>query len=350
VRELLARKLLFVGGKGGVGKTTVASALALAAAVGGRSCLVVSTDLAHSLGDIFGREIGDREVMLAAGVSGLEIDPDRQAGRHIEAVKQGMRSLVRPDLYAEVDRQMDLARHAPGAQEAALLERVADIVGEATDRYDLVVFDTAPTGQTLRLLSLPEAMAAWTEGLLARHRQSEGLARVFAHLGRAATRGAEQVAEAPADAEGGDPRLRRVRDILLARRRKFHRARRLMLDRATTAFVWVLTPEKLPILETGRALHLLARFDLPVAWAVVNRVLPADAEGDFLAQRRRQEAERLAEIDRMLGALPRTYLPLLAEDVHGLEALERVGRLLLTAPAAGRREPAAPPPSTVDGG
>jgi arsenite-transporting ATPase len=58
-------------------------------------------------------------------------------------------------------------------------------------------------------------------------------------------------------------------------------------------------------------------------------VLPADAEGDFLAQRRRQEAERLAEIDSMLGALPRTTLPLLAEDVHGIDALERVGRLLL---------------------
>ena len=332
MRELFCRKLLFVGGKGGVGKTTIAAALAVAAAQEDRRCLIVSTDPAHSLGDIFDREIGDREVPLAYDLTGLEIDPDQQAELHVNAVKQGMRSLVRPDLYPEIDRQMELARYAPGAQEAALLERVADIVNESTGRYDLVIFDTAPAGHTLRLLSLPEAMAAWTEGLLNHHGRSEGLGRAFAHLRGDGGSGANTVAgKGPEDM--GDSRLARVAEVLLTRRRKFHRARRLMLDRSATAFIWVLIPEKLPILETGRALRLLQHFDMPVAWAVINRVLPADAHCEFLAQRRRQEAERLTEVAAMLDSLPQSRLPLLAADIQGLEALKEVGCSLLTAAA-----------------
>ncbi len=181
--DLFDRRILFVGGKGGVGKTTVAAALALMAARGGKRCLVVSTDPAHSLGDIFDRDIGGRETALAPGLHGLEIDPDGEADRYLETVKQNMRSLVRPQLYGEIDRQMDLARHAPGAAEAAMLDRVADLMIDAERRHDLVVFDTAPTGHTIRLLSLPEVMAAWTDGLLRHQERSNNLGRVLRNLG-----------------------------------------------------------------------------------------------------------------------------------------------------------------------
>jgi arsenite-transporting ATPase len=148
MRTLLDRRVLFVGGKGGVGKTTCASALALAAADSDKRCLLVSTDPAHSLGDIFGRAIGEKETALTPNLTGIEIDPDIEANRHIETVKTNMRGLVRPELYGEVGRQMDLARFAPGAVEAALLERVADLIADGLERFDLVIFDTAPTGLT----------------------------------------------------------------------------------------------------------------------------------------------------------------------------------------------------------
>jgi arsenite-transporting ATPase len=91
----------------------------------------------------------------------------------------------------------------------------------------------------------------------------------------------------------------------------------------------VLTPEKLPILETKKAFHLLERNHVPVAAIVVNRLLPHDVGGEFLETRRRQEKRYLQEIERSFATAPRMNLPLLPYDPLGLEALRRVGRLLL---------------------
>jgi arsenite-transporting ATPase len=326
IEGLLARRVVFVGGKGGVGKTTTASALSVLAARRGRRVLLVSTDPAHSLGDLFDQRIGSRETTLAENLVGLEIDPEAEAERHIETVTSNMRNLVAPAMFGEIKRQMDLARLAPGTAEAALLERVAELMIEARERFDLIVFDTAPTGHTLRLLTLPEAMAAWTDGLLKHRERSGKLGEVLSRLGgaRRSTEG-DELAQLGEPTEGGDSRADRIRAVLLERRRKFHRARRLLLDRTACAFVWVLIPERLPILETRKALDVLGKFDIHIEGIVVNRTLPAAADGEFLARRRSQERLHLAEIEQQFGGLPRLYLPLLEEDITDPEAL---GRLL----------------------
>lgn len=325
---LNARRLLFVGGKGGVGKTTIAAALAVAAADRGRRCLVVSTDPAHSLGDVFDASVGASETRMADGLWGVEIDPEEEAERHIAAVKLQMKSLVHPRMYDAVDRQLDLARLAPGTIEAALLERLAELMPQAGRRFDLVVFDTAPTGHTLRLLSLPEIMMAWTDGLL---RGGERASRLSSMLERFRTAPAGDdlslVGGAPPSHPEGS-RAARLTDILHARRRKLTVARELLLDRSATAFLLVLNPDRLSILESRKALDSLERARVPVATVIVNRVLPDEADGAFVEARRRQEAAYLQAIDREFGHLPRTVLPLMPGDVHGLEALRRIGRLL----------------------
>jgi arsenite/tail-anchored protein-transporting ATPase len=324
---LLEARVIFVGGKGGVGKTTTALALSLVAAGRGKRCLVVSTDPAHSLGDACGRAIGDRVTAIAAGVWGLEVDPDAEARRHIAAVTERMKDFAVPEMHREVERQMALAALSPGAAEAALLERVASLMLEAVDDYDLVIFDTAPTGHTLRLLTLPEAMAAWTDGLLRQTRRSEELGQVLRHL---TPSGARADVPTPFDDPQEDPfagmdrRTRRVAETLLARRRLFHRARRALRDTETTALIFVLTPERLPILETRRAMDALAAFELPVRGLVVNRLLPDEAEGTFLARRRQGERRYLEQIAATFTEVPRVHLPLLAEEIEGLPALDRV--------------------------
>jgi arsenite/tail-anchored protein-transporting ATPase len=115
----------------------------------------------------------------------------------------------------------------------------------------------------------------------------------------------------------------------MERRGRFARARRLLLDPASTAFVLVLIPEKLPILESRKALETLSGHRVPVAGLVVNRVLPPDLPGAFLESRRAQEAEYLRQIDREFKALPRIRVPLLPRDVEGLEALAEMGSLLV---------------------
>lgn len=325
---LIERRVIFVGGKGGVGKTTVAAALAVDAAERGRRVLVVSTDPAHSLGDVFNRDIGGSERMLAAHLWGLEIDAEEEAGHHIAAVKQQMKGLVHPRMYGEVERQLDLARFAPGTEEAALLERMAELMAEAGHRFDLLIFDTAPTGHTLRLLALPEIMTAWTDGLLRHRERSSKLGEMLRKIG-GPPRGDEQtLLGTPADYPE-DTRAARINELLLTRQRKLRRAREILLDRETTGFVLVLNPDKLSLLESRKALESLERAEIPVAAVVVNRVLPADAGGgDFLDGRRRQEATYLADIERAFSRLPRIQLALMAGDVQGLDALARIGRQL----------------------
>ena len=329
---LLARRIVFVGGKGGVGKTTTAAALALAAAEHGRTCLVVSTDPAHSLGDIFDSAIGDAETALAPNLTGLEIDPDRAAAAHIATVKERMKTLVHPRLYDEVDRQLDLAAHAPGATEAALIERVAELMALAGERFDLVVFDTAPSGHTVRLLSLPEVMGAWMDGLLRHRERSSRLGSMLGHLeGRPGQGDDLSLIDARADHPRDSPEAR-INEVLQARRRKFIVARERLLNAAGTAFLLVVNPDRLSILESRRVVDTLARFDLPVSALVVNRVLPdtADASGSFIEARRTQEQAYLREIDEVFPALPRTVVPLRPDDVHGFDALRAIGGQLVS--------------------
>ena len=326
--KLFDRRIIFVGGKGGVGKTTTAGALGLMAAESGRTTLLVSTDPAHSLGDVFDTRIGNEETSLGPNLSGLEIDPEAVAESHIATVKMSMKSLVAPKMYKEVDRQLELARHSPGTMEAALLERMADLMAEARSRFDLLIFDTAPSGHTIRLLSLPEVLGAWSDGMLGHQDRSRKLGELLKVFGRDHSREDEFGMIGGSKEEPDDSRDGRIRDILLTRRRKFHRARELLTDPAVTAFLLVLTAERLPILETEKTLDLLKKFNVPVAGMIVNRLLPPDADGDFLRERRLQEDEYRKEIDETFSGLQRIYLHLLPHDVHGVETLREIGKAI----------------------
>ena len=317
--ELAAqRQVLFVGGKGGVGKTAVASAVALDQARSGRRVLLVSTDPAHNLGHLWERPVGDRPVPLAPGLDGLEIDPARTTDEHLHAVGHTLRRLMPEHLSREVDKHLDLARDAPGTHEAAVLERIAEVLEDA--EHDLVVFDTAPSGHTARLMALPETMSAWTEGLLRRQDRS-------ARFG-AALRGLDDDGAA-ADVVGtGRRRDRRanrdqeIRRVLLRRRTRFAVLRDLLTDDARTAFVIVLAAERLPALETVELYGRLLRSGVDVGALVVNKRSPA-GRGEFLARRRAQEEVHLATVREALPHVPLIELPLLAEDIVGEEALAR---------------------------
>ena len=335
--HLFDRRIIFVGGKGGVGKTTIAGALGLMAADAGRTTLLVSTDPAHSLGDVFDIRIGNEETVLGPNLTGLEIDPEAEADRHIETVKMSMKSLVAPKMYGEIDRQLDLARHSPGTMEAALLERMADLMADARSRFDLLIFDTAPSGHTIRLLALPELMAAWMDGMLGYRDRSRQLGELLDLFGKQHSREDEFGMVGGSKEEPDGSRDVQIRDILLTRRRKFHRARELLTDETVTAFLLVLTAERLPILESRKTLDLLSKFNVPVAGMIVNRLLPPDVEGDFLRERRLQEDEYRDEIDKTFKGLQRVYLRLLPHDVHGVETLREIGEALVQQLSDNRR-------------
>ncbi|MDH2391202.1 ArsA family ATPase [Streptomyces sp. HNM0663] len=311
---ITSRRVVFVGGKGGVGKTSIAAALALGRAAAGARVLLVSTDPAHNLGHLWDRPVGDEPLRLAdpgdlaagaAGyVDGLEIDPERTVEQHLSAVAGMMRRLLPERMHAPAARHLELARQAPGTHESAVLERIAEAVELGEEAYDLVVFDTAPSGHTLRLLALPEQLTSWTETLLANRDRSERFG--------AAVRGLGGSEESDRDAE--------LRRILVRRRNRFSRLREVVTDRAQTGFVVVLTAELLPIAETMEVYEKLTGLGVDVAALVANRRSPADA-GELLARRRRQEDKHLVRLRQRVPDVPLLDVPLLPGDVVGTEAL-----------------------------
>jgi arsenite-transporting ATPase len=306
---LSAARIQFFGGKGGVGKTTLAAAHAVACADGGARTLLVSTDPAHSTSDVLATTFASEPRCVAGALWGMELDPAREADRHVAEVKARIQDTTPPRLWQEVERQIDVARVSPGAQEAALFERVAGLLEHEASTFDRVIFDTAPTGQTLQLLSLPEMMQTWMRGLIGRRRKMNAAVRMWRNLGGA-----------PEPATGGttdDP----VLAALEARHARFVRARAILTDRDRTAFNFVVVPEHLPIAETERAVQTLDRYGVPVGTVFVNRVLPADAESAFLARRRERERGYLDRIARIFARHPVAHVPLQGHDVVGPPAL-----------------------------
>jgi|TARA_B100002003_G_scaffold249359_1_gene285494 arsenite-transporting ATPase len=317
------KQILFFGGKGGVGKTTVSSATALAMANEGLRVLLVSTDPAHNLGHLFDRTIGAKTVKLAAGLDGVELDPEETVKIHMEEVTRSLHQLMPIDLRSEVDKHMSLSRDAPGMQEAAIFERMAEIVNKGVKKYDLIVFDTAPSGHTARLMVLPEMMSAWTEGLIKRREKADKYAEIVRDLGSDSSMGDKFFGNDP-----DNPEMMResgIRSILNRRRLRFAGLRDSLADGDKTSFVIVLAAERLPVLETIELNAQLDRAGVTVGGLVVNKRVPIGM-GEFLEERRSQEEKHLKLLEKELPELARHDLFLVSQDVVGLNALEKLAK------------------------
>jgi len=321
-----SRRILFFGGKGGVGKTTVSAATALRLADEGRRVLLVSTDPAHNLGHLFDREIGPHAVTLSPGLEGLELDPEQTVDLHLKEVSAALRRMMPSRLSGEVDKHIEMSRDAPGMQEAALLERIAEVVAEATHDHDLVVFDTAPSGHTSRLMALPEMMSAWTDGLIRQREKADRFNAVLRNLATDRTMGNKAFGDG-ADDQGED-RESRIRRILERRRERFAGLRDSLSDADITSFVIVLAAERMPVLESIALYEQLARSRVHVGGLIVNKRLPDGVAGDFLAGRRAQEEVHLQTLSDALPDVPRFDLPLTAHDVTGIDALRQFADLI----------------------
>ncbi|MDL5362992.1 ArsA family ATPase [Halalkalicoccus sp. NIPERK01] len=275
---------VFFGGKGGVGKTTVASAYALKCARAGLDTLVVSTDPAHSTSDVFDQEFGDdpRPVEGIENLRAMEIDPETEVQEHLQETKRALGDQLSPSMVGEIDLQIEMAHRTPGAYEAALLDRFIDVMREAD--CDRVVFDTSPTGSTLRLLSLPDLLEKWIDRLVYKREKSIDYFEMAA-VGK----------QEPRRIREGDPILARLE----RRKERFAFAGEALRE---ASFYLVCTPDELSVRETERSLSTHREYDLSVAGVVINKRTPApedDEEGRgarFLREKVATERERIDEM------------------------------------------------------
>ena len=280
-------QFVFFGGKGGVGKTTVSCAYAHRCARDGVRTLVVSTDPAHSVSDVFDQRFGD-EPESVGGVDGLdamEIDPEDEMQRHLDEIRESLSEQVSAAMVSEINRQLEMSHGTPGAYESALFDAFVDVMRSESDPYDRVVFDTAPTGSTLRLLGLPEFLGDWIDRLLYKRKQSIDL------FEKAAIGDAE-----PRRLMDGDPVVER-----LQRRKEFFEFAGDTM-RNDAAFFLVFNPDQLSVNETERAIEEFTDRDLSVRGLVANKLTPSPDDDEtgrgarYLREKVETERDRLRQV------------------------------------------------------
>ena len=284
-----APRYLFLTGKGGVGKTSIACAAAITLARAGKSVLLVSTDPASNVGQVFGLTIGNiiTAVPAVAGLSALEINPDQAATAYRERIVGPVRSILPAVEVALIEEQLS---GACTTEIASFNEFTALLTGDAAvTGFDHVIFDTAPTGHTIRLLQLP---ASWTDFL------NEGKGDASC-LGPLAGLDRQRTVYADAVAALADP----------------ERTRLVLVTRAQHAAVAEVERTQAELAELGlRRQHL-----------VVNAVMPRPTSGDVLATAvHEREQAVLASLPAALADLPRDVLALKGENMVGLQALARL--------------------------
>ena len=307
---------MFVGGKGGVGKTTTASAYALEALRRDEAIrvLMVSTDPAHSLGDALGAALSFTPRRIRPRLDAAELDAPRAFARWLKEHRRPLGEILEHGTWLDredVDALLDLS--IPGVDELMGILEIDRLAGghrRARDgrmarRYDLIVVDTAPTGHTLRLLSAPETVAAVAEVLGDLQQEHRLIREQLARVGRP---------------EAAD----RLIAVLAEQARET--AERLR-DPAQTTFVWVTLPEELSLAETGDGLAALERAGIRVGELTVNRVLPDGGPCPVCDRRRADERRVVAAIKRRFGrGRVLRLVPATIKEPRGLTALAALGR------------------------
>ncbi|MGH2527793.1 MAG: ArsA family ATPase [Actinomycetota bacterium] len=314
-REHPERRYVMFGGKGGLGKTTFSAATAYWLAQQGHKVMVFSVDPQASLSDIFRRDIfGKGPVKIMENLWAQEIDADR----HIEEYQDEIRKKIL-DMYGmekvpdEIEDYIQAASAEPAMEESAIFDAVVDIV--VGRDYDYYIYDLVPLGHALYYLSMAKVYDEWITKITHLREEMREYEEVVAKIRRE-----DEVEE--------DKILGELQYI----RTRINTASRILVDRAKTAFFFVVIPEEMVLIDTRNAAEMFARFDVPLAGYVVNRVLPEEllVEGApaFLTNRIRMQRRYLDEIHATLGEQILARVPELERDVTGLEMIERMAGIL----------------------
>lgn len=324
------RKYYMLGGKGGVGKTSCAASLAVKFANNGHPTLVVSTDPAHSLSDSFAQDLTGGTLVPVEGpdspLFALEINPEKareefrsasqkSGGTGIKDFMDGMGLGVLAEQLGELKLGELLDTPPPGLDEAIAISKVIQFLeSQEYNMFTRIVFDTAPTGHTLRLLSLPDFLDASIGKILKlRQKIASATSAIKSVFGQE-----DNHREDAAD------KLERLRERMI-------KVRELFRDTSSTEFVIVTIPTVMAISESSRLCASLKKESVPVKRLIVNQVLPPSASDcKFCSMKRKDQLRSLDMIqsDPELSGLMVIQAPLVDVEIRGVPALQFLGDIV----------------------
>jgi arsenite-transporting ATPase len=314
------RRYIMFGGKGGLGKTTFSAATAYWLAQQGKKVLVFSVDPQASLSDIFQKDIfGKGPVKIMENLWAQEIDADQ----HIKAYQNEIRQKIL-DMYGfeevpeEIEQYIQAASAEPAMEESAIFDAVVDIVVQGD--YDYYIYDLVPLGHALYYLSMAKVYDEWINKITKLREEMREYEEMVSRLKR------EKETEE-------DHILNELQYI----RGRINASSQILTDKQKTAFFFVVVPEEMIIFDTKKAAELFAKFDVPLAGYVVNRILPETLLKEtnvppYLRNRMQMQQGYLAKIEEDLGQHVVAQVPEMERDVTGLEMIRKLSEIMYGEP------------------
>ncbi|MEE9323565.1 MAG: TRC40/GET3/ArsA family transport-energizing ATPase [Candidatus Aenigmarchaeota archaeon] len=299
-------------GKGGVGKTSIAAATALHFANKGKKTLIISTDPAHSLSDSFETKIGGETKKLKKNLFAVEIDPKKAMQEYKEKIMPQLDKMEALKGLGLEDT-LDFAGNTPGIDEMAAFDKFLQYM--QSNDYDVIVFDTAPTGHTLRFLSLPDVLDSWIGKMISIRLKFSGIINTFRKI--------LPFGEAKEGDENklGTEQLDEIKE-------RIEKARNILSNKEKTHFNLILIPEAMSIYESGRSLEILKEYNIPVETIIVNQLIPENKKCPFCTEKRKLQQERAKEIRNKFKGYKLMQVSLHKEEVKGFGMLKKVGKEL----------------------
>jgi arsenite/tail-anchored protein-transporting ATPase len=302
---LTPRTILYTG-KGGVGKTSVAAATAVRSAAVERRTLILSTDPAHSLADSLQTELGPEPTEVSTNLAAAEIDAQHELGRHWAGVQEWFGTLL---MQRGLDRiSAEELTVPPGMDELFSLLRLKEF--HAADEWDVIIVDCAPTGETLRLLSFPDAARWWLEKVVPLERAILAAAAPLART----------VLDIPLPTSAVFEDVQRLSANLIA-------MDQILRDTEHSTIRLVMAPDRMVIGEAMRTFTYLNLYGYLTDAVVVNRVFPSEV-GEYFAGWRERQQEQLELVSSAFAPVPIVCAPYFEAEVIGAEMLDRLADAL----------------------
>lgn len=307
-------KYSFFGGKGGVGKTVLAGAMALWMARQGKRTLLASTNPVHSLTSMLDQDVFGKPTPVT-GVSNLmayEIDTRETIERSKKEIREKISWFLKfADIKTKADEFVESATMNPAFEESAMFENMIDLMFE--DKYEAYVFDTAPTANARRLLGMSSVYSMWVNKMVKSREDAKSLRELLSYSRKK---------------EEKDPLM----DYLLNLQDRMANAKKLLTDPELTAFFFVTLPEALPIAVITRFINWFHEFNIPVGGVVVNMLIDeASVAGDapdFVKNRVAMQADYMDQIWKTFDGSVRAIIPLFETEVRSVEMLQRTSESL----------------------